>query len=213
MKLFLLLPLLLVKLVKSDTVFTYNNDLTCKDITVDVGGKVSGTDRLSLEGTLTTSSELPEALDIDVKICFMGIRFFCRNEEANDVNLCSFLNLQGANGETCPEAGTYDFTYDAKLPGDSVTKYLLSGSWVTVDAAVTNADDGTSVDSCSASVSISKSSAGGAMFVMTSTVAVFGISYWFYKKRRRTVSMVDLDSYDAGSSADFVEMSEAGVAV
>lgn len=106
------------------TSFVYNNDLTCDSpisVSVTKAGCVGSEycnfgDQISAYGTVTFSDDLPTtSLCLSMKTCINGKSWMCRTFTSK-LDVCTDLELQGIDGQTCPEAGQYTFDSDATIP-------------------------------------------------------------------------------------------------
>lgn len=138
-KLFISLTILSSSIINA-TQLQYGDDLTCsspvyiivKEATCDGGnsGICSLGDELHTSGYLTLQEDLPSTnMCISMKACLNGYSWMCKTFHNTVDDICTEMNLQGVNGETCPEAGQYTFDGDVSLPGNTGFS-LGSGTYI-----------------------------------------------------------------------------------
>jgi hypothetical protein len=106
------------------TSFVYQDDLVCNDpvtLNVESAGCVGASycslgDKLNVYGTVELAEVAPSStLCLKSKACLNANTWLCTSR-TDKVDICSDLELEGTNGEECPEAGEYKFDVSTNIP-------------------------------------------------------------------------------------------------
>ncbi len=154
------------------------------------------------EGTFTGSYTLGDGVSTSYPIVTASI--WGSNVYNDTVDICDNGNMYNDNGNYCPDAGTYQYSTAATLPGNPSSWYSSFSSWVTF-TVYASFDFGDTVTECQISISGKNYDYSSSYMIVGSTMLLVGL-YALRMKGRRIIVSEDDDNAENNLDKRFVEM-------